>query len=346
MVSTRDYSYFYSSRGSLTEKRPNGGGASTFYNYSTEGELLSVTLADGKVVKYESDGLGRRISRSYNGETLGFIYKDQLEPIADVNSNGSVRSVYVYAEKAHIPSYMIRGAEKFAFINDERGSVRMVVAMSSGVVVQELRYDSWGRVLLDSSPGFQPFGYAGGIYDEVTGLVRFGARDYEAGIGRWLSKDPITFNGGQLNFYVYVGNDSVNWIDFDGMKPRTKDSAVAKVLNDLQTTASQDGRKLTKRRLDKINRESNAEISVLDDSEFDDRIKKNNLDQNTSGMCYGFSKTKQIIYIKSSHIHANSSNQNQGLILHELRHTLQHINGEPVNEDEPNVWQREFHNGQ
>ena len=38
-------------------------------------------------------------------------------------------------------------------------------------------YDEFGRVVL-TNPGFQPFGFAGGLYDEHTELTRFGARDY------------------------------------------------------------------------------------------------------------------------------------------------------------------------
>ncbi len=47
--------------------------------------------------------------------------------------------------------------------------------------------DAWGQVLADSSPGFQPFGFAGGLWDRDTGLVRFGARDYDPEVGRWTS---------------------------------------------------------------------------------------------------------------------------------------------------------------
>jgi RHS repeat-associated protein len=53
------------------------------------------------------------------------------------------------------------------------------------------------------------------IYDSETGLVRFGARDYDASIGRWLSKDPILLDGG-WNLYGYVGNDPVNYVDPSG----------------------------------------------------------------------------------------------------------------------------------
>ena len=55
-------------------------------------------------------------------------------------------------------------------------------------IAQRIDYDEWGNVLADSSPGFQPFGFAGGLYDRDTGLTRFDARDYDASTGRWLAR--------------------------------------------------------------------------------------------------------------------------------------------------------------
>jgi RHS repeat-associated protein len=60
-----------------------------------------------------------------------------------------------------------------------------------------------------------PFGFAGGLYDPDTALVRFGARDYDPTIGRWVSKDPSRFRGGS-NLFVYSHNDPVNYIDRNG----------------------------------------------------------------------------------------------------------------------------------
>jgi len=68
----------------------------------------------------------------------------------------------------------------------------------------------------DTNPGFQPFGFAGGIYDRDTNLVRFGARDYDPETGRWTAKDLIKFNGGDSNLYGYVVNDPINLIDPSG----------------------------------------------------------------------------------------------------------------------------------
>jgi type VI secretion system secreted protein VgrG len=86
----------------------------------------------------------------------------------------------------------------------------------TGAVVQELRYDALGNVILDTNPGFQPFGFAGGLYDHQTGLVLFGTRDYDPRIGRWTAKDPIGFDGGDTNLYGYVGNDPINLLDPEG----------------------------------------------------------------------------------------------------------------------------------
>lgn len=77
---------------------------------------------------------------------------------------------------------------------------------------EEIDYDEFGRVTNDTAPGTTPFGFAGGLYDPQTGLVRFGARDYDASVGRWTSKDPWRFAGG-MNLYGYVLNDPVNLND-------------------------------------------------------------------------------------------------------------------------------------
>jgi len=104
----------------------------------------------------------------------------------------------------------------YRFITDHLGSVRLVVNAETGEVVQRMDYDAFGRVLYELNPGFQPFGFAGGLYDDDTGLVRFGARDYDAYSGRWTAKDPVRFEGG-VNLYEYVGNDPVNFLDPTGL---------------------------------------------------------------------------------------------------------------------------------
>ncbi|MDO4705749.1 MAG: RHS repeat-associated core domain-containing protein [Comamonadaceae bacterium] len=112
---------------------------------------------------------------------------------------------------------MLRGGKTWRLIADHLGSIRLVIDAETGQIGQRIDYDAWGRVTHDSQPGFQPFGFAGGLYDPDTGLTRFGARDYDAETGRWTAKDPILFDGGDSNLYGYVLQDPVNGVDPSGL---------------------------------------------------------------------------------------------------------------------------------
>ncbi len=204
--------YAYTANGELQGK--TDGGQQTSYQYDVMGNLRAVTLPDGTEITYVIDGLNRRVGKQIDGTlTQGWLYQDSLNPIAELDGTGAVVSRFVYATRSNVPDYMLKNGQTYRFITDHLGSVRLVVDAASGAIAQRLDYDVWGNVLQDTSPGFQPFGFAGGLYDADTGLVRFGARDYDPEIGRWTAKDPIGFNGGDTNLYAYVGNDPVNRID-------------------------------------------------------------------------------------------------------------------------------------
>src|SRR5262249_30038129 len=93
-----------------------------------------------------------------------------------------------------------------------------VVNTMTGAVVQRMEYDEFGNVVLDTNPGFQPFGFTGGLYGKDTRLVRFGARDYDTETGHWTAKDPIRFAGGDFNLYGYALNNPINDIDSNGLR--------------------------------------------------------------------------------------------------------------------------------
>jgi RHS repeat-associated protein len=103
-----------------------------------------------------------------------------------------------------------------------------VVRTSDGTISQRIDYDPWGVASISGVVGLQPFGFAGGIYDPDTGLVRFGARDYLPEVGRWISKDPVRFRGG-LNLFAYANNNAVNFIDSDGKDPLMLASGAAAI---------------------------------------------------------------------------------------------------------------------
>jgi len=114
---------------------------------------------------------------------------------------------------------MIVAGSTYRIISDQIGSTRLVVNVGDGTVVQRTDYDEFGNVVLSNiTSGWEPlpFGFAGGLYDRDTGLIRFGSRDYDPAVGRWLAKDPIGLEGG-VNLYTYVHNNPVNRVDLTGL---------------------------------------------------------------------------------------------------------------------------------
>jgi RHS repeat-associated protein len=156
------------------------------------------------------------VGKRVNGTLIkGFLYGDWLGPVAELDGAGAVVSRFVYAGRL-APAYLVRDGIAYRVITDQIGSVRLVVNAATGAVVQRLDYDAFGNVLVDTNPGFQPFGFAGGLYDPDTRLVHFGARDYDAETGRWTARDPIWFAGLDPNLYRYGHSDPINCVDPSG----------------------------------------------------------------------------------------------------------------------------------
>ncbi len=188
---------------------------STFH-YNTDGTLAAVDLPDGQQITYLYDHRGRRIAREANGvRTHAWLYGDGLMPVAEYDNSGSVAKAFIYAG-GPVPVAFVQGGATYHIVSDHLGSPRLVVD-GSGAIEKQIDYDSFGNVINDTNPGvYLCFGFAGGMTDPDHELIRFGARDYQPSTGRWTAKDPIFFTGG-LKLYGYVGNDSVNSKDPNGL---------------------------------------------------------------------------------------------------------------------------------
>ena len=212
-------SFTYTADGQLKTKTDTTTGKVTTYTYDAQGDLTSVLLPDGTRIDYLIDGNGRRIGKSVNGTLVqGFLYDSvHITPVAELDGSGNVVARFVYGTQSSVPDYMIKGGVTYRIISDHLGSPRLIVDAATGAVVQRMDYDAFGNVIADTNPGFQPFGFAGGLYDRDTELIRFGARDYDPEIGRWTTQDPVLFGGGQANLYTYVNNDPVDLRDPAGL---------------------------------------------------------------------------------------------------------------------------------
>jgi RHS repeat-associated protein len=217
--------------GSAMRQGPGGhaNGDDWEYSYDASNNLLRMELLNStdNPIDYQINALDQRVAKHrqnefYPEDGKHWLWSVDGQLLAAFNDDGDIIRRFIYATRSHVPDMMYAKVDGtwilYRFVTDWRGSVRLVVNAWTGYVAQRIDYTPFGRVLQDTKPGFQPFGFAGGLYDYETGLVRFGARDYNPLIGRWTSKDPILFGGGDTNLYRYVGNDPVNFIDPSGLQ--------------------------------------------------------------------------------------------------------------------------------
>jgi RHS repeat-associated protein len=216
LLQYQDLSYTYTANGELLTKTEAA--KTTRYSYDVLTNLTQVELPSGDTIEYVVDGKDRRVGKKVNGVLKeSYLYQGDVNPVAALNSDGEVIAQYVYASQDHVPDYIITDSATYRLITDHLGSVRRVVDVNTCEIKQRLDYDAWGNILKDTNPGFQPFGFAGSLYDPDTGLTRFGARDYDPQTGRWTAQDPIGHASQNTNLYTYVYNDPINNVEPSGL---------------------------------------------------------------------------------------------------------------------------------
>ena len=116
--------------------------------------------------------------------------------------------------------------ETFFYHTDALGSITELTD-STGTAVEHYVYDAFGNLTLFDAQGIElsihdsrstiHYSYTGREFDPESGLYYYRARYYDPRIGRFTQADPIGFQGGDPNFYAYVGNNPVNFTDAFGL---------------------------------------------------------------------------------------------------------------------------------
>jgi RHS repeat-associated protein len=125
----------------------------------------------------------------------------------------------------HEPGELLRGAgsvkHRLNYHQDALGSTVMLTD-GRGKVELACNYDAFGN-LYEGGPrrggdehGVDGYLYNAKRYDAAVGLYDYGFRDYNPQLGRWTTPDPIKAG---LNWYVYVDNDPINFVDPRGLSP-------------------------------------------------------------------------------------------------------------------------------
>jgi RHS repeat-associated protein len=157
---------------------------------------------------FSYDALGRRSAKTVDGTTTQFQY-DGLDMVRELV--GSTATGYLNGPSIDEP--LARGGAEFYWA-DALGSV-LRLTDAGGAIATAYGYEPFGRASVTSGASTNSAQYTGREVDG-TGLYYYRARYYHPGLQRFLSEDPIGFDGGDVNLYAYVANDPLNYTDPTG----------------------------------------------------------------------------------------------------------------------------------
>jgi RHS repeat-associated protein len=192
-----------------------GSGMSTEFVYDFDNRLIEVNYT-GMLAQYKYDPFGRRIEKNVNGAITRYLY-DGPNIVTEYDGAWNVTAKYTHTIDIDDPLTITQGANTYYYHKDGLGSI-VNLTNSDGNVVKNYTYKSFGEIYSETGSLVQPFTFTGREYDPESGLYFYRARYYDPRAGRFLTKDPIRFAGGDVNLYRYLGNNPINRTDPSGLR--------------------------------------------------------------------------------------------------------------------------------
>lgn len=206
--------YAYDQRGRLT--------AAPGRTYAWDGASRLTGSGD---VAFAYNGFDELIGRTEGGETTlyHYHYGVGLAPVLAESAGGVMSRYYVWTPGGDL-LYAIDSARGGAasFYHFDRAGSTLALSDGAGAATDRYAYDPYGRLLAHVGESTQPFTFAGrgGVRQDGVGgsLYQMRARYYDAGTGRFLSRDPAWPNGQvlALNPYSYANSNPVSYVDVSG----------------------------------------------------------------------------------------------------------------------------------
>ena len=195
----------------------------TTYEWDAANRLIAIEVEGETRSEFLYDGISRRVGiteSAWNATTedwqLTTDYRYLWDDLTIAEQRSGVSGETV--EKRFFPQgvEIVTGPESatYTYRTDHLGSIREVVD-ASGNLAARFDYSPWGEIETVSGSFDLDFGFTGHFIHQPTGLYLAPFRAYDAGLGRWLSRDPLGFVDGP-NLYGYVRNDPISYFDPDG----------------------------------------------------------------------------------------------------------------------------------
>lgn len=205
----------------------NGANATTEYMYDANGNLTKDLNKNITDIQYNFLNLPDTVTFS-DGSTISYLYSADGVKLRTIHKIGSTTTTTYYCNNVVYENgvqklllteegYLSLNDSKYHYyLKDHQGNNRVVINQN-GNVEETSHYYPFGGVFA-SSQNVQPYKYNGKELDTKKGLnwYDYGARQYDAAIGRFTTMDPMTEKYYEWSPYAYCKNNPINRIDPDG----------------------------------------------------------------------------------------------------------------------------------
>jgi len=211
-----DKALTYDNNGNLQTITDSSG--TTTYTWNARNQLVGIS-GPAVSASFVYDGLGRREKKTINGSLTEFLY-DGLNPVQETSGATILANILpgLGIDEFLTRTDVVAGVTS-SFLTDALGSP-IAVTDSSGAVQTEYSYEPFGKTTSTGASNSSSYQYTGRENDG-TGLYYYRNRYYYPQLQRFISEDPIEFDGGDINLYAYVLNNPLIFTDPSGESFKT-----------------------------------------------------------------------------------------------------------------------------
>jgi len=216
LLSAGTTTYVWDNNGNQTSKVE--GGNTMSYTYDYENRLTGITFPDSTTNSFTYYPDGRRLSATNKAGTTTYYFYDGFNALVETDSSRTTVARYTSGLGIDEWINMDRGGSSYTYHHDGLGSI-VGLNDASETVVAAYQYYPFGAIKSQTGSIVNTYRFTGREYDIESNLYFYRARYYDAGTGRFTTKD--SFPGVlqyplSLNKYGYVLNNPINFIDPHG----------------------------------------------------------------------------------------------------------------------------------
>ena len=208
--------YTWNTVGQVVQRRV--GDQNQQFEYDVLDRITTVRDAAGDVVAtYGYDSMGRRVRKTVNGRTIYYLWGNN-GLLAEYDEEGNTLREYGWLPGSvwmMDPVWMKVGEQTYYYFDDRQGAP-VALATEDGQLTWTSTANAFGVKGCESGMMVQPIRLSGQYLDEETGLHYNTMRYYDPETGRYLTRDPMGYDGG-WNVHLFVESDPVNHRDPMGL---------------------------------------------------------------------------------------------------------------------------------